>query len=520
MAQTSLSRRLTTLDSGFLYFERPNQPMHVGSCMIYEGDVSRDELMQVLMDRLHLVPRYRQRVVFPPFGANHPTWEDDPDFDIRNHVVEETLPPPGDDRVLSEVGGRHYASLLDRNRPLWQLIVLRGYHNGNTPVIWKVHHAMVDGVSGVDLTLVVHDLKREPQPPEAAPPEWQPQPLPDPISLLQDAVQDRLTDMARFWTEDVFRPLRPREAAARTQDIMNAITSSMPEMVQPVPQTPFNAPVSSVRGFAWTELSFAEIRAIKTALGGTVNDVVLAIDSGALGRYLRRRGIRTEGMVLRAMCPVSMRRAEERGALGNLVSIMIAPLYVGIEDPVARLQAEREAMERLKEQDQAGGLYALSDLGNRVPPELQMWSGMLAPTNVPNPLNTVSTNVPGPQIPLYLNGRQLVNWIPLGICSANLGLFIAILTYNQKLTFGLTCDPNLVPDVWDIADDFRESFEELRAAANRAAPDVVSAAAATTRAAEAVAATAGGNGTSDGRAEGKSNGRTARGGRKAAAAAR
>jgi WS/DGAT/MGAT family acyltransferase len=289
---------------------------------------------------------------------------------------------------------------------------------------------------------------------------------------------------------------------------MNAITSSMPEMLQPAPPTPFNAPVSTARGFAWAELSFAEVRAIKTALGGTVNDVVLAIGSGALGRYLRRRGVRTEGMVLRAMCPVSMRRAEERGALGNLVSIMIAPLYVGIEDPVARLQAEREAMERLKEQDQAGGLYALSDLGNRVPPEVQMWGGMFAPTSAPNPLNTVSTNVPGPQIPLYLSGRQLVTWIPLGICSANIGLFIAILTYNQKLTFGLTCDPKLVPDVWDIADDFRESFEELRTAAQRAAPDVVSAAAAATRAAEAVRPS--GNGAT--------NGRAARAGRKAAAA--
>jgi WS/DGAT/MGAT family acyltransferase len=520
MPQTNLSRRLTTLDAGFLYSERPNQPMHVGSCMIYEGEVSRDELIQILRDRLHLVPRYRQRLAFPPFAAHHPTWEDDPDFDIRNHVAEETLPAPGDDQVLSEVGGRVYSTLLERNRPLWQLVILRGYHNGNTPVIWKVHHAMVDGVSGVDLTLAVHDLKREPQPPEPPPAEWQPRPLPDPLSLLQDAVQDRLTEMAGYWTDDLFRPLRPREAAARTQEIISGLTSSMPEMLRPAAPTPFNAPVSAARAFAWTELPFAEVRAIKTALGGTVNDVVLAIDSGALGRYLRRRGFRTEGVVLRAMCPVSMRRAEERGALGNLVSIMIAPLHVGIEDPVARLQAEREAMERLKEQDQAGGLYALSEMGNRIPAALQMWGGMTAPTDVPNPLNTVSTNVPGPQIPLYLNGHPLVQWIPLGICSAGMGLFIAILTYNQALTFGLTCDPNLVPDVWDLADDFRDSFEELRAAAKRAAPEVASAASAARRAAEAVAASATGNGATNGKTGGTANGRRSRGGRRASTAAR
>ena len=508
MAQTNLSRRLTNLDAGFLYFERPNQPMHVGGCMIYEGAVSREELMQVLMDRLHLLPRYRHRVVFPPFGANHPTWEDDPDFDIRHHVDEAVLPAPGDDRALSEFGARVYAPLLDRDHPLWKLIVLRGYRDGNTPVIWKIHHAMIDGVSGVDLTLLIHDLRREVEPAEPAAAGWQPQPLPDPVSLLQDAVQDRLTQLVRYWTDDVFRPMRPREAAERTQEIVNAVTSSMPELLQPAPPTPFNGPVSSDRQFAWVELPFGEVRGIKTALGGTVNDAVLAIVSGALGRYLRRHGYRTEGVVLRAMCPVSMRRAEERGALGNLVSMMVAPLYVGIDDPAERLRAERDAMDRLKEQDQAGGLYALSNMAGRVPPALQMWGGLTLPAGVPSPLNTVSTNVPGPQIPLYLNGHQLLSWVPLGICSANIGLFIAIMTYNQKLTYGLLCDPNLMPDVWDLADDFRDSFEELRAAAERAAPDVASSAAASTRAAEAVAAPA--NGIE----------KAARNGRRAPAAAR
>lgn len=464
----TLRRRLSTLDAGFLYAERPDQPMHVGGCLLYDGYVSRDELTRALLDRLHLLPRYRQRAVFPPFGVAHPTWEDDPDFDIRNHVEEYTLPPPGDDRVLSEFGGQLYGPMLDRNHPLWKLILLQGRPDGNTAILWKVHHAMVDGISSVELTLTLHDMRPDAEPPVPPPTPWQPQPLPEPLTLLQDAVRDQLTEAAQNWTDDSFRLLRPEGANERARQIANAVNSSMPALLQPAPPTPFNGPLSTRRQFAWAAFNFPEIRWVKSVLGGTVNDLVLAIDSGALGRYLRAHGYRTEGVELRAMCPVSMRGADERGALGNLVSIMIAPLYVGIADPVERLAAERAAMNRLKEQDQAGGLYALSALANRIPPAWQALAGQMPVVNTL--LNTVSTNVPGPQIPLYLAGHRLRGMIPLGIVSANIGLFIAIMTYHQQLTFGLLVDPTLVPDVWFLADCFKESYAELRDAAERAAP--------------------------------------------------
>ena len=477
MAQATLSRlnrRLTTLDAAFLYFERPNQPMHVGGCMIYDGKFSADDLAQILLDRLHQVPRYRQRVVFPPFGIAHPTWEDDPDFDIRNHVAERTMPAPGDDRVMAEVGGDVYASMLDRNHPLWQLIVLHGREDGNTAVIWKIHHAMVDGVSGVDLALVVHDLSPNAPPPAPPSAPWQPQPLPDPLTLLQDAVRDQLTEAARRWTDETFRLLRPSDVGERTRQISTAVSSSMPALLQSVPPTSFNGPLSERRHFTWAEFPFAEVRFVKSVLGGTVNDVVLAIIAGGLGRYLRARGSRTEGVELRAMCPVSMRRAEERGALGNLVSMMFAPLYVGIEDPVERLAAERTAMERLKDQDQAGGLYAMTQFADAIPPAWQALAGQFP---VPNTvLNTVSTNVPGPQVPLYLAGRRLLRWIPLGPLATNIGLFNAILSYNQAITIGATTDPALVPDGWFYADCLHESFAELREAAQRAAPAAAAAA--------------------------------------------
>src|SRR4029077_13210208 len=193
----ALNHRLTTLDATFLYTEKPVQPMHVGGSMLYEGRLSLEVLVRALECRLHLLPRYRQKVVFPPFAAAHPTWEDDPAFDIRHHVAEVTLPPPGDDRALSEVGGAAFAGMLDREHPLWKLIMVHGRADGNTAVIWKVHHAMIDGVSGVDLTMVLHDLKPDAAPPEPPAAPWQPRPLPDPLTLLQNAVRDRVTEVAQ-----------------------------------------------------------------------------------------------------------------------------------------------------------------------------------------------------------------------------------------------------------------------------------------------------------------------------------
>jgi diacylglycerol O-acyltransferase / wax synthase len=456
--------RLSTLDAGFLYFERPDQPTHVGGCMIYDGHISRDRLVQIVRDRLHLLPRYRQKVVFPPFGLAHPMWEDDPAFEIANHIEEATLPAPGDDVVLSEIGGEVYAPMLDRRHPLWKLILLHGRPDGNTAMIWRIHHAMVDGVSSVDLAMVLHDLTPDAEPPEPLPVAWQPAPPRDPLTLLQDALRDQLTQAATTWTDDVFTLLRTAEWDRQIRQVTSAVVGSMPVMFQPAPPTPFNGPVSAARQFAWVELPFSEVRFVKSALGGTVNDLVLAIVSGALGRYLRHHGIRTDGLELRAMCPVSMRRPDQRGALGNLVSIMIAPLYVGITDPVERLAAERSAMDRLKHQDQAGGLYALSQLADRVP---AAWQALAAQFTTPinTLLNTVSTNVPGPQIPLYLAGHKLLAWYPLGIISANMGLFVAILSYAQKLTYGLLVDPKLIGDVWYLAGCLQESYAELRAVA-------------------------------------------------------
>jgi WS/DGAT/MGAT family acyltransferase len=254
MTQPSLNRRLTSVDSTFLYLEKAEQPMHIGGCMLYEGRVSRDELARLLLDRLHRLPRYRQKVVFPPFTLAHPTWEDDPDFDIAHHIDEVTLPAPGDDRTMAEIGGRVYGGVLDRRHPLWKLILVQGRADGHTAIVWKIHHAMIDGMSGVDLTMVLHDLTPDAEPPTPPATPWQPRPLPDPISLLQDAVRDRVTEAAQSFTDSAFALLRPTEISARARQLTGAVTTALPSLLKPAPSTPFNAPLSTERRFAWHAL--------------------------------------------------------------------------------------------------------------------------------------------------------------------------------------------------------------------------------------------------------------------------
>jgi diacylglycerol O-acyltransferase / wax synthase len=461
-----LNRRLTTTDAGFLYVEKPGQPMHGGSCLVYEGHITRQELMDVVAPRLDEMPRYRQKLHPSLLGVAHPTWEDDPVFDLGRHVEEVTLPPPGDDLTLSEVGGELYAEMLDREHPLWKLIVIHGRSDGNTAVLWKTHHAMVDGVSGVDAALVVHDMKRHGEARAPVAP-WTPRPIPDAVTQFEDAVRDRLTLAVQQWTDAALRWLRPWDSFQQERKLTDAVASIAPTLLRPPARTPFNRPISPRRQFAWAEFSFAEIRSVRSMVGGTINDVVLAVVAGALGRYLEAHGYPTDGVELRTMCPVSMRGSDQHGALGNLVSMMLAPLYVGLKDPLQRLTEQRRVMEELKAEDQAGSFYAMTGLANLVPPAWQALAGQVN-VNV-NPLNTVTTNVPGPQIPLYLGGRELLHWYPVGLLGPNLGLFNAVLSYNQRLTISATVDPLLMPDVWRYVGFVREAFDELRNAATHGA---------------------------------------------------
>ena len=469
MTQAELNHRLSMHDSLFLYWERPTQPMHVGECLVYDGAITRDELIQILSDRMHLLPRYRQKVVFPPFALAHPTWEDDPAFDLEHHVEEMSLPGPGDDRVLSEVGGELFSRLLDRNHPLWKFTVLQGHESGNTILFLRLHHAMVDGVSSIDVMEVLHDSQPNAVPPTPPKIRWQPKPLPNTLTVLKDAAFDRIaaasTDLKSL--RSAMQPTNAVKQVETVTRVAKAVRDKLSMIVKPPPKTPWNSPISSERQFAWLEVPFESIREVRQALGGTVNDVVLTILSGALGKYLERHDYPTEDVELRSMCPVSMRKADQHGDLGNLISLMIPSLFIGIKDPSERLEAQRKETQRLKEKDQAGYMHEIIRLADRVPPALHALGWGIESPGLPEPLNIVSTNVPGPQSPLYLAGRELLHWYPLGVPWTTLGLFLCTLSYNGKLVLGLVVDPKLVPDVWDATEDLRASYEELLAAAQQ-----------------------------------------------------
>jgi WS/DGAT/MGAT family acyltransferase len=464
MTPNGLRRRLSAHDSVFLYWERPEQPMHVGECMVYRGRITAGDMVRMIEERLHLLPRYRQKVVFTPLGFAHPAWEDDPDFDVRNHVDEMTLPAPGDDVVLSEVGGRLFSELIDRSRPLWKLTVLHGHESGNTIVFLKLHHAMVDGVSSIELIEVLHSATAG-RPPAAGEPV-SPKPTPGRVDVIRDAVADQLgavLDRAGG-AVDLLRPGGPRRLLGRLGALARAAVDTGPMTVVPPPRTPFNRPISPARQFAWVELPIDEVSAVRRRLDATVNDLVLAILSGGLGRYMRRHGYSTDDVALRAMCPVSVRRSEQSGAMGNLISMVVVPLHVGIDDGRERLEAERSAMRGLKRKRQADGLYEVIASAEWFPAPVYRLLWRMWPHRY-FPLNITATNVAGPRKPLFLGEHELLHWYPVGVNWTTSGLFLCTLSYREHLTLGLTADPTVVPDIWEATEDLRASYEELRAAA-------------------------------------------------------
>jgi diacylglycerol O-acyltransferase / wax synthase len=497
MAADALKRRLSSHDAIFLHWERRTQPMHVGECMVYEGRLTAGDIIELLEQRMHLLPRYRQKVAFAPLGLSHPVWVDDPDFDLRHHVEERDLPAPGDDRVLSRVGGEIFGTLLDRDRPLWHITVLHGHESGDTVAMIRLHHAMVDGVSSVDLIEYSHDDRPDAPPPPPPDEPWEPRPAPGAISLARDAVGEEIGTVARrVWgAKSLLTPGGALREVKQAAGVARTVAGMLPVTLRPPPATPFNRPIGAGREFAWLEKPFDDMRLIRGHLGGTVNDVVLTILSGALARYLRRHGQETEGLRLRAMCPVSMRDPSQKGTLGNLVSLMVVPLEVGIDDPVERLRRQSEQVQEIKGSGQPAGIYGVMRIMNSAPPTVHALAWRVSPTWFPFPLNIVSTNVPGPPKPLYLGGHELLHWYPLGVPWTTLGLFLCTLTYRERVTMGLVVDPKVVPEVWEVVEDFRAAFEELHAAAAEAADATAGTADATAEAPADGQATGDGQGT-------------------------
>jgi diacylglycerol O-acyltransferase / wax synthase len=458
------SDRLTGLDTSFLHLEDGASHMHVASVMLFEGPPPPyDDLLAGIERRLHLVPRYRQRLAFVPLGQGRPKWVDDPRLNLRYHVRATALPAPGDEDQLKELAGRVFSQQLDRDKPLWEIWIVDGLEGDRFALLSKTHHALVDGISGVDIISVLLDTSPEPAAPTDPGDRWLPRPLPTRAQLLGEALVERATiptEIARS-VRAVFRG--PRRILEGARDAAVGVGAMAWAGLNPAPTTPYNRSIGPHRRFTWVRADLRDIKAIKNELGGTVNDVVLATVAGGLGKHLRRRGQNTDGVELKAMVPVSVRADIERGALGNRVAAMMAPLPVWCQDPVARLDIVREELKGLKSGGQAVGAQVLTELTGFAPPTVMGQAARLVSRQ--RMFNLVVTNVPGPQFPLYLAGRRMLDPFPMVPLAKNQALGIALLSYNGKINFGLVGDYDLMWDLDDFAGDLRESLDEFAQAA-------------------------------------------------------
>jgi WS/DGAT/MGAT family acyltransferase len=459
--------RLSAVDASFLAQEGRASHMHVGAVLLFEGPPpAYEELIAHVDSRLHLVPRYRQKLAFPRFEMGRPFWVDDPRLNIEYHVRHTALPEPGSIEELRLLAGRIFSQRLDRSKPLWEMWLVQGLSDNRFALITKTHHAMVDGISGVDLATVLFDLGPVPQAVEQTEP-WTAEREPSQAELVAAG----LKGIAKFPFEVAGRAAgvvrHPERAIRDAREAAEGVGEIVWAGLNPAPETPLNVAIGPHRRVRWVQGRLDDYKEIKNALGGTVNDVVLAVVTGALRRWLKLRGVRTEGLELRALVPVSIRSDDERGALGNRIAVMRGPLPVYAEDSVITLERVREAMKDLKESKQALGAEVISGLEDFAPPTLLAQASRL---NFSTRLfNLIVTNVPGPQFPLYLLGRELQELVPMAFLPENHAMAVAIMSYNGRLDFGLLADYDAMPDIEDFALFLEDSLVALLEEARRRA---------------------------------------------------
>ena len=458
--------RLTELDRSFLIYESPTSPMHVGAVQIYEGAPLRDRdgrleidrVQEYVASRLHLIPRYRQKVVAAPLDG-HPIWVDDERFNLRYHVRHSRLPDPGDERVLKRTCARILEQRLDLQKPLWELWVVEGLEGDRVAVVSKAHHCMIDGIAGVDLMSVL--MTSEPLETPEPPPVWLPRR--GPTALVYGASEALRRAATPFAVAGAVRRVLTNEDSARDELVERAKATlrMAASTVGGATPAPFNQPIGPHRRFDWLKTSLDDIGAVRERFGGTVNDVVLTVVAGAMRRYLKRaRHVNPDPLSFKVMTPVSVRSASERGQLGNRVAAWIVPLPVAEPDARKRLAAVRETTEGLKARHEALGsetvTQALEWLGST---PIALGARLMQTTT---PFNMVVTNVPGPRRPLYLLGARMIEAHPMVPLLGTLGIGIALFSYERTLSWGFTADWDLVPDLHELAVAVEQEFGKLR----------------------------------------------------------
>lgn len=456
--------RMSPLDATFLHVEDAVTHMHIGSVLMFEGPApAYDELLAAVVGKLPLLPRYRQVVRFVPLQLGRPVWADDEHFNVEYHVRHTALPPPGGEVELRRLVGRVMSQQLDRSKPLWELWMVEGLDEGRWAVLSKTHHCMVDGVSGTELVTVLLDMTPDTAPP--APEPWRPGAPPSSLGLAADA----LATLARSPYEQV-RAARaatrvPRQAVAQLRELGRGV-AAMSAVARPGPVSSLNGPIGPHRRYAWASTTVDDIRQVRKAFGGTFNDVVLAAITAGFRQLLESRGEHID-RVVRTLVPVSVRsrdpsgRAVGDGRYDNQVSAMIAELPVGIADSVDRLHAVSAQLADLKESRQALAGEALTSLSGFAPSMLLALGARIATKTAQRNVNTVTTNVPGPQLPLYLAGRRMLTAYPYVPLAAQCRIGVAIFSYDGEVNFGLTGDYDAVPDIDVLSRAIRQGMDDL-----------------------------------------------------------
>jgi WS/DGAT/MGAT family acyltransferase len=450
--------RLTPVDASFLHQESPVSHMHIGGLTIVEGPPpTMDEFLEQIRRRLHLVPRYRHKLAHTAIDSGRPVWVDDPSFNLEYHVRHTALPAPGGQDQLQDLTARIFSQQLDRSKPLWEMWLIEGLEDNRFALITKTHHSLIDGIAGVDLATVLFDLSPDPPALTTDRRAWQPHPEPGTVHLLAAGLQGAIRTGVALLEGALAALAHPERALDRAREAAEGVGEIVWAGLNPAPETPLNVPIGPHRRFIAVTNQLDDFKTVKNAFGGTVNDVVLAVVAGALRSFLLARGRRTEGVEMRALVPVSVRIEGESG--GNRIVVMRGPLPVYISDPLNRLRFVSNAMDGLKESKQALGAEVISGAQNFAPPTILAQASRL---NFSTRLfNLIVTNVPGPQFPLYVLGREMLQAIPVAFLPENHALAIAIMSYNGQMNFGLLGDFDALPDIDTIAENISEELQTL-----------------------------------------------------------
>ncbi|HEY1324157.1 MAG TPA: wax ester/triacylglycerol synthase family O-acyltransferase, partial [Streptosporangiaceae bacterium] len=438
--------RISTPDAEFFYAEHHNVPMHIGSVAVFDGPApTRADLIRLIEAKLPRVPRFRQVVQAAPFQVLRPVWSDDQEFAVRHHVRHASVAPPGGPEQLQVMAARLFALPLDRHRPLWQEWLLDGLEGGRWAIVSKIHPCMADGIGGNDPVTLVFDTDPDERVPETAP--WVPAPRPSLAELAADDLRDAVTRPLRQLAEvpGLFLRAGPEDVL----DYGRGLGRAALDLAEPSAFF-LNGPIGPHRRWTWTTVDLADLKRVRAAYGGTINDVVLAVITGAFRDLLAHRGELAYGPVLRSLVPVSVRRPGEDDVVTNRVSAVLANLPVGEADPVRRLGLIRQEMDQLKHTHQAVSVEVLTGMLDLVHGAAPMWLalGTRAAFGLRQPLvQTVTTNVPGPRRPLYVLGRPLTELHPYVPIGDAVRISVAILSYLDCVSFGITADYESVPDL-------------------------------------------------------------------------